>query len=218
MKLQNCKAIIFDMDGVLWHSADVHAEAYKMALSNEGLTMPPYNELAGRRTDEAMRELLEMQTGNVDESQLIRLTEAKKELANSMLAKSPPVVQTCASTISALAQKYRMALASSGSTRNVNLFLNTCSVSHCFEFVLSGNDVNMAKPAPDIYLLALKMLGLQPEQCLVIEDSRSGIEAARRAGIPCIAITGTHTREFLENCPVEFVIDELNELCKHLNQ
>lgn len=214
---QSCKALIFDMDGVLWHSANVHSESYRKVLSNEGLTMPAYSEIAGRRTDEVMRELLEEQKGFVNEDQLIRITEAKKKMANMMLAKSPPVAKSCSRIINALARNYRLCLASSGSAQNVNLFLDACGVKTLFEFVLNGNDVSIAKPAPDIYLLALKMLNLSPEQCLVIEDSQSGIEAATRAKIPCVAVAGTHTREALKNCPVDFVINDLDELCVHLN-
>jgi len=211
---QHCQAIIFDMDGVLWHSADAHEESFRQVLNDEGLTMPAYSKLAGRRTDEVMRELLELQKGGVDLDQLRRMTFAKQALANKLLMQSAPVAAMCFDVLQKLAQSFRIVLASSGSKQNVQLFLDTCGAKNLFEFALSGNDVQSAKPSPDIYLLALNMLKLPANLCLVVEDSFSGIEAARKAGIPCVAITGTHSHKELEQCPVQSVIDKLEELCQ----
>jgi beta-phosphoglucomutase len=205
--------LIFDMDGVLWHSGRIHADAYRQALLAEGLQMPDYTELAGRRTDEVMREMLQKQRGCAVEEQVARLTRTKQIIAHQILGESPPLAHGCAQILRCLARDYRLVLASSGSRRNVQLFLTAFGETPMFERVLSGEDVGVAKPAPDLYLLALTELKLPAEACLVIEDALHGIEAARCAGISSIAITGTHTYSELANSSAFAVINRLDDLC-----
>lgn len=208
-----CQALIFDMDGVLWHSSGIHAEAYRQTLLSEGLQVPDYTKLAGRRTDDVMRQLLESQRGSVDESLVKKLTLVKQKMAHQMLSESQPLAPGCSEVLSRLSNHYRLVLASSASKNNVGVFLSALGEKHLFEQVLNGESVDLAKPAPDMYLLALSKLNLPADVCLVLEDALHGIEAAKLAGISCIAITGTHSYEALENSHAIAVIDKLDDLC-----
>ncbi len=79
-----------------------------------------------------------------------------------------------------------MMVASSSPRALIELILERLNIRHYFQGMISGEEVAQGKPAPDIFLHAAGMLGIQPERCLVIEDSRNGVKAARAAGMRCI--------------------------------
>jgi beta-phosphoglucomutase-like phosphatase (HAD superfamily) len=85
-------------------------------------------------------------------------------------------------------------LATNGEPANVDLVLNGANIRKYFKAIVSGHDVERPKPYPDIYLKAAGMLGLKPENCIVFEDSLTGIEAARAAGMRVAGLTTTFSK------------------------
>lgn len=86
---------------------------------------------------------------------------------------------------------YPLALASSSSHIVIGLTLSRLQIQSLFDVIVSGDDVERGKPAPDIFLLAAKKLGIAPSNCLVIEDSKHGVSAAKAAGMYCLGFKGT---------------------------
>ncbi len=208
-------AIVFDMDGVLWHSSAIHAAAYRAVLEGAGLRMPDYQRIAGRRTDEVIRELLAAQRpGAADAGDAVaRLTAAKQERARRLLRDQPPLARDCGRVLKQLGQTRALALASSASAGTVELFLEVSATRSLFKTVLSGDDVAAAKPDPAIYLTALRRLACDPAGAAVIEDAPSGIQAALAAGIALVvAIEGTAPREALAEAGARHVIRDLTDL------
>ncbi len=78
------------------------------------------------------------------------------------------------------------ALATSGSKIRMNTVLELLKMHNCFEVMVSAQDVQNAKPDPELFLLAAKLVGVKPADCIVIEDSKNGVTAAKRAGMKCI--------------------------------
>ena len=92
----------------------------------------------------------------------------------------------------------RCAVGSSGCRTNIDFVLEKCGIEGCFDAIVSGDRVTHCKPDPEIYLTAAAALGLQPAECVVFEDAKAGIEAARRAGAGrIVALTTTLPREVL---------------------
>jgi HAD superfamily hydrolase (TIGR01509 family) len=89
---------------------------------------------------------------------------------------------------------YRLALASSAELRVIHANLTALSLGPLFETVVSGTQVARGKPAPDVFLAAADRLGVAPARCLVVEDSRNGLLAAKRAGMRCAVVPCAHTR------------------------
>jgi beta-phosphoglucomutase len=209
------KAIIFDLDGVLWRSGDIHAAAYRKTLTQAGLEMPDYGSIAGRRTDEVIRELWLAQRSQVgnDSEAITQLTQEKQNVARRMLRSNPPLAPGCVDVIRALARVKQLALVSSASAKTVELFLSCSGTGDYFDAIIYGDQVTIAKPHPAIYQLALQKIGRSGGETAVVEDAPSGVRAARDAGIATvIAIEGTVPRERLIEAGAHCVITNLHEL------
>ncbi len=105
----------------------------------------------------------------------------------------------------------RQAIASSAPPENVDALVDELKIRENFAAIVSG--YNMAgKPAPDVFLAAAKAIGVQPVNCLVIEDAVTGVEGAKRAGMLCLAVTNTNPPEKLRHA--DYVVDRLLRLDK----
>ncbi len=205
-------AILFDMDGVLLHSNGVHEKAFQIILEPLGLRNFSYASIAGMRTEEALTKLLDDAKMVVTELERKKLAKAKSETALQLLKETSHVAPDCKEVLSALKERYRMALATSASQASMDLFLEMSRTGPYFQTLVHGGSVKNAKPDPEIYLLAATHLGLSPEKCLVIEDSASGVLSANRAGMACIQIGDA---EMGEGKPVA-VVSTLTQLLELL--
>jgi len=206
------RALIFDLDGVLWTSSSAHEAAYREVLQSIGIAEFDYATVAGRRTDEALATLLAAHRLETFPERIAALVAAKREKAKQLLRARPPLVDRCAESLQNLAQRYTLALASSASPGSVDLFLEASASRSLFSVVLSGEDVAAAKPAPDIYLTALRRLEIPAHRAVVFEDAVSGIRAARAAGISVIGVGDTCTPDELAAEGVCAIIDSIGEL------
>ena len=105
-------------------------------------------------------------------------------------------------------KRFKLALASSADRIKVEINLRETGLSHnSFQSIITGLDVKNKKPAPDIYLEAAKSLGVNPRECLVVEDAVSGIEAGKAAGCRCLAVTSSFDAELLKGA--DWICDSL---------
>lgn len=125
-----------------------------------------------------------------------RKTEIYKEIIRS--GKIPPRPGVKRLSAEALAKGWRLAVASTSAEESVRAVLRRAmgeEVYAGFSLVLAGDCVKAKKPAPDIYLLAAEKLGVSPSECIVVEDSNNGVEAAASAGMRCVVTVSGYTRE-----------------------
>ena len=107
-----------------------------------------------------------------------------------------------------LKKKFKLALATSADRIKVEINLKETGLSHdSFQSIITGLDVKNKKPSPDIYLKAAKSLGVNPRECLVVEDAVSGIEAGKAAGCRCLAVTSSFDVELLKGA--DWICDSL---------
>jgi HAD superfamily hydrolase (TIGR01509 family) len=128
------------------------------------------------------------------------------------LATDPPIAADAVSTVRTLAARLPVGLASSASRGSVEIFLAASGLRECFGVVLCGDDVEHAKPDPEIYLAAFCTLGVEPAKARVVEDSTSGVQAGIAAGASVLGLVGTHTAEDLKRAGVRAVLWALGEL------
>lgn len=210
------RAVIFDMDGVLFLSTDCHEEAFHLTLDKKDVPTFVYDDIAGMRTDEAFRFFYQKNQLPFDEELIANLVQEKRKHALRLLEEKGEVAAGTFDLLKRLASKYRLVLASSASLGTIEFFLSLSETCDFFEYILDGSMVAQAKPAPDIYLLAIEKLNLLPEECVVVEDALKGAEASFRAGIPLIIVTTPEKKaQFLQFKPI-MVVSEVQEVGKIL--
>ncbi len=216
--LPELKAIIFDMDGVLFLSSDCHAKAFEETLAEIGVTGFSYPRVAGMRTDEAFRKLLTEENQSPTDELIQTLVAKKQHRARASLASQGKTADYSDELLELLRHRYRLALASSASRPTVEIYLQKCRYPDAFEFCLDGTCVSQAKPSPEIYLLTLEKLGLKAHECVVIEDAANGVEAAVRAGIATIAVAGEEDPDIFLQSGASVVVSGLKDVATLLHK
>lgn len=199
---QMFKAIIFDVDGVLVDSMRFHADAWVEAFREAGLSIRREDvyEIEGAN-DRGVVELIFRNKGRIPEPEHFEgLHLRKRELVEFENIKPYEGMVKC---LHSLKKKFRIALVS-GSDRPLVEKMLTNFFPDIFEVVVAGADVKHGKPAPDPYLKAVEMLGLEKEECLVVENAPIGIEAAKKAGLYCVAVQSTLGAEKLGQADLVF--------------
>ncbi len=188
------KAVIFDMDGVLVDSELGYNHADAAMFSQLGLPFGP-REIAGITG-----------TAGVLVARIIKgwypdLPETEEELVrmymdglfHSLSTEVHSLIDGVENWLKRLkAMDVKLAIASSSDDRMVHLVADRFSLRDYMEVIVTGDDVALTKPEPDLFLLAAEKLGVRPADCLVFEDSKNGIAAARAAHMTCAAYTGTN--------------------------
>ncbi|MFH1564551.1 MAG: HAD-IA family hydrolase [bacterium] len=106
---------------------------------------------------------------------------------------------------------FKIALASSGAKKYIDLVLDKFNLRDYFDVIVSGDCVKIGKPNPETYLVASKKLNFKPEECVVLEDAKNGIESAINAGCKCIAIINTNTPP-QDRSKANMILDSLKEI------
>jgi beta-phosphoglucomutase len=180
------KAVLFDLDGVVADSHPIHEAAWKTLLVEQGLNAAALK-LDFLYAGHPRREILRHYLGSLDLDEMERLGRRKDELyaiAVSELKTKPDIPRV-------LSQLTRdgilCALATSAGSVRASETLERFEIASYFSAVVTGEDADLPKPAPDIFLLAAEKLSVPPAHCVVVEDSVAGVVAARAAAMRCVA-------------------------------
>lgn len=179
---------IFDCDGTLADSMPLHHQAWTHALNESGAPFDfPYEQMCswGGKSLQGTVADLNTQHGTRLDASRIRSSLAR------FIQQHLPSVQPRAHIVELareLATQAPVAVASGGHRQDVHITLNAIGVRDLFEVIITQDDVTHSKPAPDIFLIAAERLGVKPTECLVYEDSPTGIAAAKAAGMDVIRV------------------------------
>jgi HAD superfamily hydrolase (TIGR01509 family) len=120
--------------------------------------------------------------------------------------------------LEALQGKVKVGLASMNDRPSINHLLKATGTKRFFEAVVTAGDITKSKPNPEIFLKCAAMLECDPLECVVVEDSIFGVEAAKTAGVGCIAVlTGVYSRSELEKAKADLIVESLTEKTRVLN-
>ncbi len=202
------KGVIFDMDGVLLDNVEYHLEAFRLFGEEQGksLTRENIQSVFGRKNWDMLEVLLERR---LEKDEADRLADRKEELYRQLVLSElqEAVVKGLPEFLESLEKEgVPMAVATSGPIENVDMVFDGLGIRSRFSAVVTGDQVQHGKPHPEAFLTAAAFLNLSPEDCVVFEDSVSGINAALSAGCTCVAVATTHEEEELKALSPHLVI------------
>lgn len=205
------RAVIFDMDGVLVDSYQAHFESWARLGREHGLTMTAeqFSATFGRTSRDIIRSLW----GDCVAEKDIPAWDAQKEaFYREIIRRDFPAMDGATDLLRSLGEAgFAMAIGSSGPPENVETVMECLPGAELVSARVTGVDVTRGKPDPQVFLIAAHKLGVEPSRCAVIEDAPAGVQAARRAGMAAVAITGTADCDTLAE-HAHIVIDSLQEL------
>lgn len=205
------ECIIFDLDGVIVDSEPVHFLAYKKTFEKLGINFSKEDYLCfgvARGDDFFVKNILQKYGEEKDPEDICR---QKKECFEKMIETDLRLRDGFADLLSFCEGKYKLAVASSAKQEAVNLILERFKIAKYFQSVLCGDQVENVKPAPDIYLKTMQLLGVSPEQCVAVEDSKTGLLAAKEAQIRCV-VASTEFTSGNNFSGADFVVKDLEEI------
>lgn len=187
------EAILFDNDGVLVDTERLYLQATRQVLAGAGVTLTDadYVELFLRTARGAWH----LVAGPPDEAALVRLRAARDRRYEELIAASDVLIPGALPCVVRLAAHYRLAIVTSSDPAPFALAHARTELLHHFELVLTREHYLNSKPDPEPYLTAVRLMGVAPERCLVIEDSERGLRAATAAGLTCWVLPSPLTRD-----------------------
>lgn len=173
-------AVIFDFDGTLVDTMPMHFEAYRRTFAEIGITLRPeeyYSNVGGTAHETIPRFL----NGRSSPWSVAEIHARKQHHVREVLDAEPVRQLATSALLPLLHGRVRMAVASSGSRPVIERIVERLSWPQYFDAIVTGADVTRGKPAPDLFCLAAKRVGVIPSRCLAFEDTDDGVESATRA-------------------------------------
>ena len=214
----NILGVIFDCDGVLVNSEKLSCRALNVVFEKYFQTDigTDYSHVLGKSLKDSFKYYIESFQLELPPS--INLSELylEKDLVYQKLARNnlesfPGVVelldylQDTSLTIT---------VASSGTHDKINFNLQQGKLDKYFSLITSADEVQQGKPHPDLFLLSAQKMNLDPERCMVLEDSVSGIKAAKAAHMTTVGVTNSFSKEILHDSGADVIVHRLDELIK----
>ncbi len=207
------RALVFDFDGLILDTETSVYEAWRIVYEEHGQVLPRDRWLTRIGTDgSAFDPLVELRArvGESLDAERIRERRMAYHRAHIEGLDQMPGVRACLEH--ARAKSIATAIASSSPFNWVNGHIERLGLAHFFDQIVTAEQVNAAKPAPDLYLRAIELLGVDPGDAIALEDSPNGVQSAKAAGLYCVAVPGPMTRtlsfeaadvvlESLDACP-----------------
>jgi len=210
MAKNTVKAVIWDMDGIIADTSPYHQKGWQIVFRKRGTdyTEADFRRNTGKRSDIIVREVL---GENMPQDEIAEIIQEKDETFRQLMGQKIKLFPGVLKLITSLKEHdVKIAIASSAPMENILLITRSLKIANRFDVIVSGWEVTKGKPHPQTFLLAAEKLGVAAADCIVIEDAISGVTASKRAGIRCIAVTNTTSREELREA--DLIIDSLEEI------
>ncbi len=199
-------AVLWDLDGTLVDSEELHWQAWRETMAAEGvaLSWEQFKATFGQRNDSFVPLWL---GESATPERVARIGDAKEACYRRLVRERGLKPATGALEWVRRLQRegWRQAIASSAPRENVLVMLDALQLADAFQAIVAAEDVTRGKPDPQVFLLAAERLGVPPSRCVVVEDAPAGIEAAKRAGMRSIFVRGAGT-------PADLAVNSLAEL------
>lgn len=201
MSESRLEAVIWDLDGVIADTAAYHYRAWRDVFKKRGVdySLAEFMPYFGRRHDAIIKSVL----GDLPRAEFDAINEEKQRNYRRLVAQDIRALPGAVALIKSLYENsIKQAIASSAVPQNIEIITRGLGISHCFQAIVHGMEVEEGKPSPQTFLLAAKKLKTRPADCAVIEDAIAGVAAAKNAGMKCVAVTSSHAKESLKGADI----------------
>lgn len=202
------RAVLWDMDGTLIDSEQLHRVSWRETLATEGITISREQFLAsfGQRNDSIISRWLGTAA---PPDRIAEISNAKEQLYRHLIRRDgiSPLPGVTHWVHQLHNQGWHQAVASAAPRANIDAVLEALSATHVFQGIVSAEDVHRGKPDPEVYLTAACRVEVPPDSCIVVEDAFAGVEGARRAGMKSIGVS--RNGKYL---PADIVVQSLDLL------
>jgi beta-phosphoglucomutase len=205
------RAVLWDLDGTLIDSMPYHWEAWNDTLAPLGyhFSAETFKPTIGLRNEEIVRDFLKLDRPPAEIEEIVRLKEERYRTL--LLERGPALLPGAEHWITELTSNgWRHAIVTSAPRLNVEVVLQATHLEPLIQTIVCAEDVQRGKPDPQPFLLAASRLGVQPDQCVVVEDAPAGLEGACRAGMRTIGVLTTHP-----HLEADVVVKTLEDLTIH---
>jgi beta-phosphoglucomutase len=207
-------AVIWDVDGTLVDTAELHFRAWLELCRDLGhdFTRAEFAATFGRRNPEIIRELF---GDRFDDSTIADLGDRKEELYRAAARPGVSLLPGARELLEGLhAARFRQAIGSSAPRANIDLILGLTDSARFFDAITSAENTSRGKPDPQVFLDAARKLGVTPGRCVVMEDAVAGVQAAKAGGMKCVGVTfvGHHADAALSGAGADLVVKTLAEV------
>lgn len=217
------KAIFFDFNGVIINDEPLQMKAYQEVLAQYDISLSEaqYYSSLGMDDRTFIRTAFERASKTLTDEIMSAVVQGKTEVHRGLLTDDLPLFPGIVTFLKAASRCYELGIVSMSNLEELQYVLDRAQLKTLFSVLITAEDVNSCKPAPDCYLLARERLNTQlrearqlpllPEECLVVEDSPPGIQSGREAGMRTLGVTNTVTEEELRAAGAEVVTRNLSD-------
>lgn len=193
-----CRAVLWDLDGVIADTGIYHYRAWQEVFGEMGVefTEESFIKHFGQRNDTIIRDTV---NENISQEAIDAIADKKEKAYRRLVADNIEALPGAITLLSSLRNNgIKVAIASSAPPENVRIIIEGLGIDKYFDAIACGREVTEGKPSPQIFLLAAEKLKVEPAGCVVIEDAVAGIAGAKRAGMKCIAVANSHPQDRLK--------------------
>ena len=211
--MNDIRAIIFDMDGVLADSEPLHFEAEKAILQQHGIEAPwhEWHKFTGLTDEKIFRYVVDNYTDGQHTPEA--LIQAKYDIFPHILEEKVQPIPGVMEFLEWAKPRYEKLAVTTSSLRHIQeTIFRTLKLTPYFDVVVTGDSIQHSKPHPEPYLKTLEALGLKSHECLVVEDSLNGVKSAKGAGCKVAGITTSFDKAQLLECGADMTFDHFSEL------
>jgi beta-phosphoglucomutase len=214
MSEANGKAALWDMDGTMVDTAELHFQAWETVCREHGrdFTRADFAATFGRRNPEIIHTLF---GERFNDEQSAALADRKEEVYRAAASAGVVLLPGARTLLDDLHRAgFVQAIGSSAPRANLELILRLTGVARFFDAVIGSEDTQRGKPDPQVFLVAAERLGVPPARCVVFEDAVAGVQAARAGGMKGVAVrfVGHHAESALRQAGADLVVESLEQV------
>lgn len=207
------KAVIFDYDGVIVDNRVVQCKTWKILMKRYGITITKYhldNITRGRSVIDVLRYFLK---DRFDEAKLREIEKERLQIYQSLPeSKLEPMLGLIPFLKKLKENKILLAITTSSKKDVLESKMQNHNITKYFDMIVTSDKIKNCKPHPEIYLKTAEVLNVKPEECVVFEDAKSGIESANKAGMKVVLVMTAHKKHEFPDLKIDKAIKDFNEL------